>query len=949
MTPSVCISKQTQDTGNVSPNSVDNSCLADGDYLLRLVPAPNDKGWRPRIGKVFTRQADGSLKADVGRPRLFIPEIVPIRSGDELHRAVVAMGRDPVSSVVVAGGLADPSVTEPIRRLKGTTVVDRATAILTLDNDKWPNTRGFDPRVRGHEAAEWMRSFMPPALRAARISVQWSSSCCVGAPEGTAPAVLSAAFRFRTDARLVEAERVALMRGINAFVLRAMRAAGIEHGDTPVDARLGFCTQVSYVSPPRMPRGEADPLGDARLLELPGAEVVDLAQLRSEIVPPEGDALPPERTPRVGRKKGRPAPPAQPSVLPMLSDEAAARLQRPGTADVIPLPLARALGGRIEALKAPRQQGTTRRVAAFWNWAARLVLDMVALAQARAAWGAEESEFRAWHEAGGVPDGQRNAWMLILHSTLCYALGGGGVDGGTHREAVKAVAGLIIDPDWIEERWFARGGDSSVADRLARSLAGERCEWNGKRKSLVYGYRADTIRTNLGIHERECEVLGLASLGGRAFRRRVAAREAGRVSAERIAESAAALRARAAEMRAGGATLAEIARACDRSPAWASSLKLPEPEDPASRSEAGTETLVARAQRLRDAGGSLRQVGMAVGRSAAWVGRRTTAPAVAPRDASPQVFQELQSMGISGEVLISDRGQYPILGGTAQGNPDSSVDGGVSRTPVREVAPAPITALRPSNVPGWANATVAVPQSAPVRAVGWDRRGRIGRRCGVEVWISPGGVAVRRNLLDVAGREALFGPARDAALEPRRAALEQRKAREAALARMTVSDRAYAAWNASRAQPVTDVPIPAEPDPAVVPGTQDWWAGRQAALAAVLGRTDWRTGLERFRMEEPLAYAAMILGMPSPAAEQGIAEREARMAIERDAREAAKQERRRAKRAALFGSSGTGTVVPLRGFRPKAAAYRAAGGDRLARFRRPADEWDRRAKALPAS
>ncbi len=347
-----------------------------GEYLTVLFPTA-DMTAKLFLGKVFARGEDGSLHSSVPNVKWFDASAVPVATVRALHEAVVGLARGPRPAALVAGALADPSRDREIRRLKGRTVVDRPTRVLTEDRDKFPNPLGLDPTTRGAAAARWMDGLLPPTLRRAAASHAWSSSCCVGAGEGP-PAILSAAVRRMGNRPMDEAERVTILRGLDRWVKAALAERGIDPGPGGVDHRTGFATQLQYTSPPRLPEGTDDPLGDARWLFLDGAETFDVDALLAELAPFLGK---PRKAGAAGERK--PKERAEPADVPALPDEVAARLRRPAGAALLPLDVAAVLARRARMLGDRAFLHLPRERCGLAQGYARIVLDMVEWVRAR--------------------------------------------------------------------------------------------------------------------------------------------------------------------------------------------------------------------------------------------------------------------------------------------------------------------------------------------------------------------------------------------------------------------------------------------------------------------------------------------------------------------------------------------------------------------------------------
>lgn len=773
------------------------------EFLTALTPARSSRETH-FLGKVFTKGQDGSLEGKVPPLKWFDARTIPVTSITELHRELVTLATGPTSAALIAGTLSDPSEDQRIRRLKGKTIVDRATRVLVEDRDKFPNPLGLDPRLDGMAAARWMDSFLPPSLRAATASHAWSSSCCVKSGSEV-PATLSAAVRRMGNRPMDEAERILLLKGLDRWVRAAMDAAGIDMGKGGIDHRTGFAVQLQYISPPHLPEDMADPLGDERWLILDGeAEVFDVDALLAELAPFIGEADKPPRTKR-SRSTPRAAEARAERVVPTLPDDVAAKLRKPEGAMVLPLDVGAVLARRTAILGNRAAFHLHREKCALMQGYARITLDLIEWVRARVAWGKDHSELRAWHVAGGVPEGQRNQFMLALHSCLAYALDGQGTRNRSFRETVTAVAELCVSREWLDKEWWGSGAHKSVTERIHRHGAGETVDWQGEARSPMYSYRPATIRALLGIHEAECTALGLTGLGGRALRLRAKRRLAGHKSRDDIS--------------------------------------------------AETTNLVTRAQAMRSEGASISDTAEAVGRSVSWVKKHTIGLTNHQAETRRKLRNSLATSCAPLKEVVDQRGEVLPNSEVGTGN-QIPVDFSSGSARAREPR-------RPGRVDRLADHSLPIPLG-PLPSEDWANEGRMCERQKRDAWISGAGVVLRWGLSSVPNGPLVFREAADAVLEPYRAALRAFEAAQAAEARMTAQDRLYADWARSEGRmPNSAMVLPAEPDPRTVPGTQDWWGTTWDKLRRLLRRRDWRQRLEEFRRAEPLAFSVMVLHVPT--------------------------------------------------------------------------------------
>ncbi|MBS7792465.1 hypothetical protein KTR66_20905 [Roseococcus sp. SDR] len=632
-----------------------------------------------------------------------------------------------------------------------------------------------------------------------------------------------------------EAERVLILKGLDRWVRAAMEAAGIDMGKGGIDHRTGFAVQLQYISPPRLPEDMDDPLGDRRWLLLDGeADEFDVDAVLAELAPFITEAEQPRevRRPRAKRRA------SEPFVVPTLPDDVATKLRKPEGAMVLPLDVAAVLARRTSILGNRAAFHLHREKCALMQGYARITLDLIEWVRARVAWGKDHAELRAWHVAGGVPEGQRNSFMLALHSCLAYALDGQGTRDRSFRETVTAVAELCVSREWLDKEWWGSGAHRSVTERIHRHGAGETVDWQGAARSPMYSYRPATIRSLLGISTVECKALGLGGLGDRAARLQAKRKQSGRKTRADLAAETAEVISRAHAMRAKGASIRATAEAVSRSEAWVKKYT----------------------------------IGLTIHHTES---RRK------PQNSLATPCAPLKELVVHREVVLSNSEV-----GTGNQIPDFSVEVITSarepRRPGRQQAPDRI--LDP---------TIPIPLG-PLPPPSWANEGRTGKRRKIHAWISGAGVALRWKLCDVPGDPAAFHDAAEAVLEPYRKALRVFEASQVAEARMTAQDRSYVTWAHSVGRmPNPVLTMPAEPDPSTVPGTQDWWATNWKKLIRILRGRDWRQGLEEFRRTEPLAFSVLVMHVPTVEEEAKAVEAERDREIRIWAKEQSKRENKK--------------------------------------------------------
>ena len=565
MSAAVALLKSDQITDPSTAHRVDNYCTEatrSSETLLFLKPVPLPDGTPRRPRKRIVVGEDGALRADKGAFRLktFSGGLVTVDGIRSLH--VLIRTRAQAGETVLVAGL--PSGNANMQRMRRTsdTITDRPSHILVADVDDLPNYRGLNPVADPEAAAESIRCLLPLSLRRAAISIAFSSSTGL---TGDVPAALSMHLRAWGDAGMDQDMRASLVRAVHRFAMARLVGAGTSPTGK-VDDALARPVQLQSIASPGMPEGRPDPFeGSSRHVLLEGEDSFSFDALMEELAPylSKEEPIPPRSGKTAGKSRIRRGP------LPVVPVAQLAALDVPELAEVLPITVRRALEAATRLGNAPRREGATRPQTIRQAHAARSVLDLVRWSRSRAAWGEAVPALAAWHREGGVPEGLRDEFMVILQSRLGYALQGRGVEGRDFMDALAAVAGCCVDPRWFQEEWLGEGYHRSVTQRMARSRAGETVEWEGTARAPLYWHNPATIRAILGIHEAEAEALGLSTLAPRAARERMRRRSAGARTAGAVAGEAATLRAKARRLRGRGMSHAAIGSACGRSATWA--------------------------------------------------------------------------------------------------------------------------------------------------------------------------------------------------------------------------------------------------------------------------------------------------------------------------------------------------------------------------------------------
>ena len=144
--------------------------------------------------------------------------------------------------------------------------------------------------------------------------------------------------------------------------------------------------------------------------------------------------------------------------------------------------------------------------------AGRAAAELVRVALARIGWGREHDEFRAWAEAGGVPEGERDTWLYSVAACLAHALLSERILDGTLRGLVVRVGEASCGREWTASGWVGERCDGAVVAKAVQAALGESIVRDGKRWDPRYRWNAAALRRDLGIGDNEARALGLLTL-----------------------------------------------------------------------------------------------------------------------------------------------------------------------------------------------------------------------------------------------------------------------------------------------------------------------------------------------------------------------------------------------------------------------------------------------------
>lgn len=492
------------------------------------------------LGKSFHAAGEG-LRPKAGNYRagiFFVPEVVPVRGIRDMHDAWKRMARER-DVICVRGGLSGAHVPagtrvgktrafrlecgHVTRRTSGTSadghpagLVEAAHRWLFLDMDKVPNIFRLDPRTAPDAVMRFLLGLLPAAIRDTTVSWSWSSSMCVGLPEGVVPDCLSAHIRIWLDAPLDRAATRTLLERLREHAWLRLRDAGIERqgaaSDNLVDWKVSEPQQPMYVAAPGFDDGIEDPFpGDLRWGLLDGAhEVVGLAHLGEEL-DRSGAAI----------DGSRPCPPRSRPIRRTTKDEAtadrrtAARVRDqalvPGKgAEVLPFSTLKRMGEA--ATDAGRRKANRKWSDDRGLFVARAHVEIVRLVRGRVELGATDRRWKAWHDAGGVPEGARDQVLFLTGCLVAESLGEGELTDEKVNGAVLEIGRLIVAGDWLEQSWLGGRYWTTLVARAAAAGRGESEVWQGEVKDPRYLLGKARLLRELDVLPDEVLRYGLISV-----------------------------------------------------------------------------------------------------------------------------------------------------------------------------------------------------------------------------------------------------------------------------------------------------------------------------------------------------------------------------------------------------------------------------------------------------
>lgn len=538
------------------------------------------------LGKSFGRGANGGTEVNACKAgKFFVPEAIPVDGIRALHaawerlaqagdaicvRGMLSGGLVPRGTPAGRSGSAKLACEHITRRTNEPPDGHLAGLALArhhwlfLDMDKIRNVLGLDPRTQPDEVLAFLLGLLPPAIHGAAVSWNWSSSMCVGLPRGEPPACLSAHLRIWLDTALGHDEVGVLLARLREHAWLRLQAMGAVRGasaDNIIDRKVGEPQQPLYVAAPRFLDGVEDPFpGGLRrgLLEGRGYEAVSLPTLERELdaagIARDGSSpFAPNAIRQASGPRGRAV--REPAVrLPGPDLPSAAG----GGADILPLLASQRLGKARER----RCRSVDERLQASRGlFAARGPLEVVRLVRGRVALGATDTRWRAWHEAGGVPDSQRDMVLFLTGCLVAESMPAEQLTEAAVNAAILEIGRLIIAEDWIRREWLGNRNWSALVSRAVAAGRGETEMWQGALKDPRYRVGRTRLLRELRVLPEEVAWYGLLSLAADRDRLCAKRRAAGAKSRTEVQAMNQAKAAEAQHLMASGLSRRATARA----------------------------------------------------------------------------------------------------------------------------------------------------------------------------------------------------------------------------------------------------------------------------------------------------------------------------------------------------------------------------------------------------
>jgi hypothetical protein len=528
------------------------------NVLVLRTPVPKTKAPRAELfpGKRFVLMPDGTVeKPPYDKGAWYTAFDYAVGDIASLHEAFERLRTcaDGGVGFVVAGAVApgaDPrgmprtkSAKASVRkgdvlleRPKPKGLLDAARHWLIQDIDKIP-ARGHDPRRDPDAARAYLLSLLPPEIRGARLSWQWSSSCCVIGADGrplaanTPPATLGVHLRVWLDEALNERGRRNLLTRLRAYATARLLELGADPGKAQVvDPATATYNQPVY-SCVAFEGGVQDPFpGSLRSgLTVEGRDEVRVAVILEQ-APAPASAPPRELTEAEkaeraeARKRARQAAKdrKEHDRLLVAASQMRGRGRKPGAATlpvVAPRLLPFVRKRRLEDRKlAGKERGVADRKHKF---RVRAMADIVALVEDR------RERDTAWKD--GVPEGMRRRVLFNVSALLSWL-----VPVAELPAAIEHFGERLTSRRWLEDEWLAEDKGRSVIARANDAASVNAVGGNGD--SYRYDPWHARIMDLLQPTEEEQLRLGLRTLRSEAVRSEVRRRTAGARTAEEYQE-----------------------------------------------------------------------------------------------------------------------------------------------------------------------------------------------------------------------------------------------------------------------------------------------------------------------------------------------------------------------------------------------------------------------------